>query len=98
VLFAPTARARHRGGGSTAAYNDGAAVRYLCARNTVLFARKHAGPVAAAKLAIRIGGSLPLAWLRERRRGGRGQVRDLLRGYWDGLLGRPVPYEALGLR
>jgi GT2 family glycosyltransferase len=98
VLFAPAARARHRGGGSTAAHGDGAAVRYLCARNTVLFARKHAGPLAAAKLAVRIGGSLPLAWLGERWRGGPGQVRDLLRGYRDGLLGRAVPYAALGLR
>jgi GT2 family glycosyltransferase len=98
VLFAPDARAHHRGGGSTAAHQGGAAVRYLCARNTVLFARKHAGPLAAAALALRIGGSLPLAWLRERRRGGSGQVRDLLRGYRDGLLGREVPYIALGLR
>jgi GT2 family glycosyltransferase len=98
VLFAPGARAQHRGGASTAAYNGGTAVRYLCARNTVLFARKHAGPLAATKLALCIGASLPLAWLRERRRGERGQVRDLVRGYWDGLLGRPVPYEALGLR
>jgi hypothetical protein len=98
VLFAPGARALHRGGGSTAAHNGGAAVRYLCARNTVLFARKHAGPRAAVQLAVRIGGSLPLAWLRERRRGGSGEVRDLLRGYRDGLLGREVPYTALGLR
>ena len=95
VLFAPAARAHHRGGGSTA-YDGGTAVRYLCARNTVLFARKHAGPLEATKLALRIGASLPRAWLHERRL--RGRVRDLVRGYWDGLLGRPVPYEALGLR
>ncbi|HWP67328.1 MAG TPA: glycosyltransferase family 2 protein [Candidatus Limnocylindria bacterium] len=98
VLYAPAARAFHRGGGSTAAYEGGAAVRYLCARNTVLFARKHARPLEAARLALRIGGSLPLAWLRELRRGGPHQTRDLLRGYRDGLLGRAVPYEALGLR
>jgi GT2 family glycosyltransferase len=98
VVFAPTARAHHRGGASTAAHGGGAAVRYLCARNTVLFAAKHAGPLAAATLAVRIGGSLPLAWVRERRRGGRGHVRDLLRGYRDGLLGRELPYVALGLR
>jgi GT2 family glycosyltransferase len=97
VLYAPRARAYHRGGGSTAAYNGGGAVRYLCARNTVLFARKHASPREAAKLAVRIACSLPLAWLRERRSGGH-HTRDLLRGYRDGLLGRPVPYAALGLR
>jgi hypothetical protein len=98
IRFAPEARAHHRGGASTAAYGDGGAVRYLCARNTVLFARKHAGPLAAMYLAARVGVSLPLAWLRERRRGGPAHVRDLLRGYRDGLLGRPVPYAALGLR
>jgi len=97
VLYAPVARAYHRGGGSTAAYNGGGAVRYLCARNTVLFARKHATPREAAKLALRIACSLPLAWLREHRSGGH-HTRDLLRGYRDGLLGRPVPYAALGLR
>ena len=98
VLYAPEARAYHRGGGSTASYNGGGAVRYLCARNTVLFARKHAGARQATKLALRIMASLPLAWLREQRRGGSHHVRDLLRGYYDGLLGRPVPYTALGLR
>ena len=98
VLYAPEARAHHRGGGSTASYNGGGAVRYLCARNTVLFARKHAGPLQAAKLGLRIAASLPLAWLRERRRGGPHHTRDLVRGYRDGLLGRPVPYTALGLR
>jgi GT2 family glycosyltransferase len=98
VVYAPAARAHHRGGASTAAHNGGGAVRYLCARNTVLFARKHAGPLAAAALAVRIGGSLPLAWLRERQGRAPRHVRDLLRGYRDGLLGRPVPYGALGLR
>jgi GT2 family glycosyltransferase len=98
VLYAPGARAYHRGGSSTAAYNGGGAVRYLCARNTVLFARKHAGPLEVAKLALRIAASLPLEWLREQRRGGPHHTRDLLRGYRDGLLGRPVPFAALGLR
>jgi hypothetical protein len=41
---------------------------------------------------------LPLEWLREQRRGGPHHTRDLLRGYRDGLLGRPVPFAALGLR
>jgi hypothetical protein len=98
VLFAPAARVLHRGGASTAATNDGAAVRYLCARNTVLFARKHARPLDWMQLVVRVGGSLPLAYLRERRRGGTHHVRDLLRGYWDGLRGRAVPYRHLGLR
>jgi hypothetical protein len=98
VLFAPAACVLHRGGASTAAHNDGAAVRYLCARNTILFARKHARAQEWLRLAICIGGSLPLAYLQERRHGGTHHVRDLLAGYRDGLLGREVPYTALGLR
>jgi hypothetical protein len=98
VLFAPAARVHHRGGGSTAAHGGGAAVRYLCARNTILFARKHAGVGERLQLAVRIGGSLPLAWWQERRHGAPRGVRDLLHGYVDGLLGRDVPYTALGLR
>jgi hypothetical protein len=98
ILFAPGARARHRGGGSLAAYGEASPVRYLSARNTVLFARKHAGVVDRLRLAITIGTSLPGEYLRQRRRGEHGVVPLLLRGYVDGLLGREVPFRALGLR
>jgi GT2 family glycosyltransferase len=99
VVFAPAARAVHRGEGSWAGNGGGGrAVRYLCARNTVLFARKHARLVEWLRLVATIGGSLPLAYLREGRAGEARRVRHLIRGYRDGLLGRPVPFAALGLR
>lgn len=98
VVFAPEARVIHHGGGSNAASNGGGAVRYLHARNTILFARKHAGLGDWMRLAATIAGSLPLAYLRWRRNGEGGKVRDLLRGYRDGLLRREIPYAQLGLR
>ena len=97
VLFAPAARVVHRGGGSLAARGAARTVRYLSARNTVLFARKHARPRDWVRLGIAIGASLPLEWLR-RRHGDGADVRLLVRGYLDGLLGREPPYAALGLR
>ncbi|HJQ83108.1 MAG TPA: glycosyltransferase family 2 protein [Candidatus Binatia bacterium] len=99
VQFAPAARAVHRGGGSLAARGASATVRYLSARNTVLFARKHARAADWLRLGVTIGASLPREWLRRRRRGDADDgLRLLVRGYVDGLLGREPPYAALGLR
>jgi hypothetical protein len=99
VIFAPAARAVHRGEGSWAGNGGGGrAVRYLCARNTVLFARKHARVGEWVRLAVTIVGSLPRAYLREARAGEARRVRHLIRGYRDGLLGRALPFGALGLR
>ena len=97
ILFAPAARVLHRGGGSLAAYGVASPVRYLSARNTMLYARKHARPGDWLRLAVTIGGSLPLEWLRRRRDGEAAAVRLLLRGYLDGLLARDVPQAELGL-
>jgi GT2 family glycosyltransferase len=98
VVFAPDARVIHHGGGSNSASGGGGAVRYLCARNTVLFARKHAGIGDWLRLAVTIGGSLPRQYLRLRGSGETHKLRDLVRGYRDGLLGRDIPYAQLGLR
>jgi GT2 family glycosyltransferase len=98
ILFAPGARVVHRGEGSLAARGPANPVRYLSARNTVLFARKHAGPGDWLRLGTTIGASLPLEYVRRRRRGEERVLSLLLRGYWDGLLGRRVPVASLGLR
>jgi GT2 family glycosyltransferase len=97
IVFAPGARVLHRGEGSLAGRGRANPARYLSARNTVLFARKHARAGDWLRLVVAIGGSLPLETLRSRRRGDRGVVSLLLRGYRDGLLGRDVPVRALGL-
>lgn len=91
ILFAPAARVVHRGEGGRGLANP---ARYLSARNTVLFARKHAGPRDWLRLAATVGGSL----VREAARGDRRVVSLLWRGYRDGLLGRPLPLHDLGLR
>jgi hypothetical protein len=95
VLFAPDARVVHRGEGSLASRGRANPARYLSARSAVLYARKHAGPTQWLRLVTTIAASLPLEALRRR---DPGVVALLLRGYRDGLLGRDVPYQALGLR
>ena len=97
ILFAPGARVIHRGGGSLAAQGPASAVRYLSARNTILFARKHARLADWLRLGATIATSLPRAYWRPPA-GGEAVVRLLLRGYRDGLLGAPLPHRSLGLR
>jgi len=98
VLFAPAARVLHRGGASLAPRGHVSPVRYLSARNTVLFARKHARAHEWLRLVVSVTASLPFEYLRRRRRGEGRAVALLLRGYRDGLLGREPPHRALGLR
>ena len=96
ILFAPDARVVHRGEGSLAARGPANPARYLSARNTVLFARKHGGASDRLRLAAAIAASLGLEAVRP---GSDRAVTALLwRGYRDGLLRRPLPLEALGLR
>jgi len=99
VLFAPAARVIHLGEASLSNGNGSAnPARYLSARNTMLFARKHAGAREWLRLGITIGGSLAREYVRGRRRGDTRIVTLLARGYVDGLLGREVPYRSFGLR
>jgi hypothetical protein len=71
---------------------------YLLARNTVLFARKHARPGQWMRLGVSIGGSLARDLVRGWWRGDTDSQRMMCRGYVDGLLRRDVPYEEFGLR
>jgi GT2 family glycosyltransferase len=98
VLFAPEARAVHRGGGSLRSRGKSESAAYLSARNTVLFARKHARLQDWVRLCVTIGGSIPLEYARRRWRGTHKGFGLLVRGYVDGILGRRIPYRRLGLR
>src|SRR5262249_26542153 len=98
ILFAPEARVVHRGEGSLAGRGPANPARYLSARNTVLFARKHGRPRQWVVLATAIAASLPLAALRTWHGGQRGVAGLLWRGDRDGLLGRPLPLRELGVR
>ena len=98
ILFAPTARVTHHGEGTLAPRGPANPARYLSARNTILFASKHARTVERLRLALAIIASLPLESVRCWRRGESGVPALLLRGYRDGLLGRELPLRGLGLR
>ena len=98
VVYCPVAVVTHTGRGTA---GGPAAVRvrkYFAARNSILFARKHAPPAARIKLACFLAASLPLQLLWQWPRGGAGEVWLKVRGIRDGLLGRRPPFEALGLR
>jgi GT2 family glycosyltransferase len=71
---------------------------YLSARNSVLYARRHGGAAERALLAAAIVATLPFQWIRRLARGQQQGVRMKLRGWRDGLTGRAVPFDELGLR
>ena len=98
VLYCPDAVVTHTGRGAA---GDAAAVRirkYFAARNSVLFARKHATLAQRAKLASLLATTLPLQLLYHWPRGSAGDVWLKIRGVRDALAGRRPPFEALGLR
>jgi len=98
VLYVPQAVVYHRGNASLGGRRYVSARAYLSARNSILFARKHATRAQKAKLAAFILLSLPLQYLRRVPVGeGRG-VTLKVEGWLDGLRGRPIPLEELGLR
>jgi hypothetical protein len=98
VRFAPSARVIHEGEGCQTNNGGPHPARYLSARNTVLFARKHGRLHEQLLLAGCILWSLPIAALRAWSRGDGADVSMLWRGYRDGVLARDLPLVALGLR
>ena len=98
VVYCPDAVVTHTGRGTA---GGPAAVRvrkYFAARNTILFARKHARPAARVKLACFLAASLPLQLMWHWRRGTAEEVWLKIRGVRDALAGRRPPFEGLGLR
>jgi len=98
VLYCPAAIVTHTGRGAA---GGAAAVRirkYFAARNSVLFARKHATLAQRAKLASLLATTLPLQLLYHWPRGTAADVWLKIRGVSDALAGRRPPFEALGLR
>jgi GT2 family glycosyltransferase len=101
VVYAGAAAIIHRGGSSS---RPGHArvlpARYFLGRNAVRFVRRYAGPAERLRFAALCAGALAARALRaalRRDRSGVVQERDYLRGLWDGLRDRPVPFRALGL-
>jgi len=98
VVYAPDAVVTHTGRGTSGGARSVRIRKYFGARNSILFARKHAGPRQWASLALFLGGSLPLQLLWHLPRGDAGDVWLKVRGVRDGLTGRPPPLAQLGLR
>jgi GT2 family glycosyltransferase len=97
VVYCPDAVVTHTGRGTAGGARAVRIRKYFGARNTILFARKHAGPREWAKLALFLGTSLPLQLLWHLPRGDAGDVWLKVRGVADGLLRRPPPLGELGL-
>ena len=98
VVYAPEVEVIHAGQGTSTDPRALRVRRYFAARNTILFARRHAGLGQRLKLACLLGLSLPLEVLWHTLLGNAGLVGWKLAGIRDGLGRRRPPFEALGLR
>jgi len=98
VVYWPEAVVTHTGRGSHGNPRSIRIRKYFAARNTILFARKHAGPLEWVKLIFFLATVLPLELAYHTVRGSDADVRLKLAGIRDAVLGRRPPFEALGLR
>jgi hypothetical protein len=98
VVYWPDAVVTHTGRGSHGNPRSIRIRKYFAARNTILFARKHAGPLEWVKLIFFLATVLPLELAYHTVRGSDADVRLKLAGIRDAVLGRRPPFEALGLR
>lgn len=98
VRYCPQVVVTHTGRGSGGGRQSIRIRKYFAARNTVLFARKHAGPLEWLRLSAFLAVSLPLQLVWHWPQGRADEVWLKLRGLRDGLGGRRPPFETLGLR
>jgi GT2 family glycosyltransferase len=98
VLYWPDAVVTHTGRGSHGSARSIRIRKYFAARNSVLFARKHARAVERVKLASFLAVMLPLELAYHALRGSAGGVLAKMAGIRDALAGREPPFESLGLR
>ena len=98
IRYAPAAVVRHRGNRTLGGPAYTSPRKYLSARSTVLFARKHATRAQKLKLAASIVLTLPFVFVRRLVTGEAGGVVLKIRGWLDGLRDREPPFAALGLR
>ena len=98
VVYCPAAVVTHTGRGAAGGPASVRIRKYFAARNSILFARKHATAPQRAKLAAFLAVTLPLQLLRHLPTGTAGDVWLKIRGVRDALAGRRPPFEMLGLR
>jgi GT2 family glycosyltransferase len=98
VVYWPDAVVTHTGRGSHGSARSIAIRKYFAARNTILFARKHARPLDWAKLIVSLAIMLPLELAWHAARGSAADTRLKLAGIRDAVRDRRPPFEALGLK
>lgn len=97
--FVPASRVVHHiHGSSGGASHYGGFRKYLSARNSVLYAKRHGSIGQQTKMALCIMATFPFQLLRRGLTGQAAGVWIKLRGWRDALAGRPIPFEELGLR
>jgi GT2 family glycosyltransferase len=100
AVYVPGALMWHKGcastGGFTSYYNP--ALRYLVARNSVLYVKKYARPHEWIKFIAILAASLPVGFLRKAVTCNLRGYRMRLRGVCAGFTGSEIPFEELGLR
>ncbi|HEY2773511.1 MAG TPA: glycosyltransferase family 2 protein [Candidatus Binatia bacterium] len=88
----------HIHGSSGGAAHYGGFRKYLSARNSVLYARRHATAAQALRLAASIVVTFPFQLARRALSGEASGVWIKQQGWRDALRGRPIPLVELGLR
>ncbi|HXC51687.1 MAG TPA: glycosyltransferase family 2 protein [Candidatus Limnocylindrales bacterium] len=88
----------HIHGSSGGASHYGGFRKYLSARNSILYARRHGTMLEKATLAASIIATFPFQLLRRSVSGEAAGVWIKQRGWRDALAGRPIPLVELGLR
>ena len=97
--YVGASRVVHRAHGSSGgATHYGGFRKYLSARNSVLYARKHGRPLAIACMAACIVVTLPFQLARRAMTGQAAGVMIKVRGWIDALRGKQLPLDRLGLR
>jgi len=100
AVYQPTAIMWHKGcastGGFASYYNP--ALRYLVARNSVLYVKKYARPHEWIKFIAILAVSLPVGFLRKAVTCNLRGYLVRLRGVWAGFTGSEIPFHKLGLR
>lgn len=98
IVYCPAAVVTHTGRGGAGGKSSVRIRKYFAARNSVLYARKHASAAERAKFVGFLAASLPLQLLYHWTRGTEDGVWLKVRGIRDALGGRRPPFEELGLR
>jgi len=84
-------------GSSGGAGHYGGFRKYLSARNSVLYARRYGRLWQKSLMTMAILATLPAQFARRRLSGEHEGVTMKVRGWHDGLRGRPIPLRDLGL-